>query len=79
MTAQVPSPCSVAGCESWLGKKYATRFIFLGNRGYGVCEECFKLFGKIRQLILYTEDEKLGKVVHKKAKVVHKFAEPKTE
>lgn len=45
--AQVPTPCVSVNCD---GEKHATKFIYVGNVCYGICEDCYKLFGKINQL-----------------------------
>lgn len=48
-----PTPCSAKYCQS---KKYATRLIFIGNKGYGICDDCFKWLRIGRQLILNDYD-----------------------
>ena len=49
MTALGSIKCSSSGHK---GKKYATRFVFIGNRGYGLCDKCFEWLEKVGQIII---------------------------
>ena len=33
-------------------KKVAEYWIYVGNKGYGFCKDCFKWLGKIHQLVI---------------------------
>jgi len=49
--------CSVSKEPGKSCNKTATRMIFIGNEGYGICDDCFKWFKKTRQLILKKGEE----------------------
>ena len=49
MTALAPTPCS---CINHRGEKMAKMYVYVGNDSYGVCEDCYKMFGILGQLII---------------------------
>ena len=51
MIAQVPHECTSVNCRH-KEETLVYKMIFIDDKAYPVCEDCYKLLGQVSQLIL---------------------------